>query len=92
MYTLGKTFQDRKDAGLTTNCLFLDVQRTLRRIIEKGVVEKVVGNWEQTKYVENDEEMTECTINRSAVMLDGELSNYVVIHHGVAQECTLSPN
>ena len=34
--------------------------------------------------------MTECA--RSVVMLDGEISKYVVILQGVAQGCTLSPN
>ena len=34
--------------------------------------------------------MTECA--RSAVMLDGEISNYVDILQGVAQGCTLSSN
>ena len=34
--------------------------------------------------------MTECA--RSAVMLDGEISNLVDILRGVAQGCTLSPN
>ena len=33
---------------------------------------------------------TECA--RSAVMLDGEISNYVDILLGVAQGCALSPN
>ena len=36
------------------------------------------------------ENMTECT--RSAVMLDGEISKYVVILQGVALGCMLSPN
>ena len=34
--------------------------------------------------------MTECAT--SVVMLDGEISKYVDILQGVAQECTLSPN
>ena len=34
--------------------------------------------------------MTECAT--SAVMLDGEISKYIGIVQGVAQECTLSPN
>ena len=38
---------------------------------------KVVGHWDQRKDVENDEKMTECA--RSAVMLDGEVSNYLDI-------------
>ena len=54
------------------------------------VVEKYVGNWDQKKDVENDENMTECA--RSAVMLDGEMSKYVDILQGVEQGCTLSPN
>ena len=36
------------------------------------------------------EKSTECA--RSAVMLDGEISNYVDVLQGVAQACTLSPN
>ena len=35
-------------------------------------MEQVVGNWDQRKDVENDENMTECA--RSAVMLDREIS------------------
>ena len=34
--------------------------------------------------------MAECA--RSAVILDGEISKYVVLLQGVAQGCTLSPN
>ena len=34
--------------------------------------------------------MTECA--RSGLMLDGEISKYVVIVQGVAQGCTLAPN
>ena len=49
-----------------------------------------VGNWDQTKDVEKEENITGCL--RSAVMLDGETSNYVDIVQGVAQGCTLSPN
>ena len=33
-----------------------------------------------------------CYYNRSAVMLDGEVSNYADTLQGVAQECTLSTN
>ena len=41
--------------------------------------------------MENDaKNMTKCA--RCAVILDGELSNYVDILQGVAQGCTLSPN
>ena len=35
VYTLGRMFQGRKDAGLTTYCFFLDVQKacdTVRRM------------------------------------------------------------
>ena len=49
-----------------------------------------MGNWDQRKDVENDENMTECA--RRAVMLDGEISEYVDILQGVAQGFTLSPN
>ena len=37
-------------------------------------MEKAVGNWDQRKDVENDENMTECA--RSGTVLDGEISNY----------------
>ena len=41
VYTLGKIIQGRKDAGLTTYCLFLDVQKAYDSM-EKWVAEKAV--------------------------------------------------
>ena len=52
-------------------------------------MEKDVGNWDQRKDVKM-KNMTERA--KSAVMLDGEISKYVDISQGVAQERTLSPN
>ena len=45
VYTLGKIIQGRKDAGRTTYCFFLDVQKAYGSV-EKWVVEKAVGNWD----------------------------------------------
>ena len=45
--------------------------------MEERVLEKNVGNWGQREDVENDEDIAECA--RSAVMVDGELSNRVDI-------------
>ena len=39
---------------------------------------KDVGNWDQRKDVDNDENMTKCA--RSAVMLDGKIFRYVDIY------------
>ena len=46
VYTLGTIIQGRKDAGRTTYCFFLDVQKAYDTSVEKWVVEKVVGNWD----------------------------------------------
>ena len=57
VYTLGKIIQGRKDAGLTTYCFFLDVQKAYDTVcMEKQVVEKAVGHWDQRKDGENGEE------------------------------------
>ena len=53
-------------------------------------METDAGNWDQRKYVENDENMTECA--RNAAMLGEETSKYVDILQGFALGCTLSPN
>lgn len=90
MYTLGKIIQGRKDAGLTTYCFFLDVQKAYDTVWRNGLWKKL---WEigiRGKMWRMMKSMTECA--RSAVMLDGEISNYVDILQGVAQGCTLSPN
>ena len=51
---------------------------------------KYEGNWDQRKDVENSEKGR--NVPRSAVMLDGGISKYVVFLQGVAQRCTLSLN
>ena len=55
MYTLGKIIHGRKDAGLTTYCFFLDVQKAYGSV-EKWAVEKDVGSWDHREYVENGED------------------------------------
>ena len=42
-------------------------------------MEKDVGNWDQRKDVDNDENITECA--RIAVMLLGDISKYVLIFY-----------
>ena len=90
VYTRGKAIQRRKDAGLTMYCFFLiDAPKAYDRVWRNGVWENMLENWDQRKHVESGEKMAECAT--SAVMLDGEISKYVGIVQGVAQECTLSP-
>ena len=36
VYTLGKIIQDRRDAGLTTYCFFLDVQKAYNTVWRSG--------------------------------------------------------
>ena len=90
VYTLRRIIQGRKDAGLTTYCFFLDVQKVYDTVWRNGLWKKlweigIRGNmWRMV------ERMTECA--RIAVMLDGEISSNVDILQGVAQGCTLSPN
>ena len=43
VYTLGKIIQDRKYAGLTTYCFFLDVQKAYDIVWRNGLREKI---WE----------------------------------------------
>ena len=43
VYTIGKLFQGRKDAGLTAHCLFLDVQKAYDTAWRRGLWEK---KWE----------------------------------------------
>ena len=64
-------------------------QRRMAQYGEMGYG-KVVGNWDTRKDVENGEKYDGGC--ESAVMLDGEIWNYVDILQGVAQGCTLSPN
>ena len=47
-----------------------------------------VGNWDQREECRMMKSMTECA--RSAVMLNGEISNHADILKGV--KCTLSPD
>ena len=57
----------------------------------EGLWENVTGNRDQRKYVDNDENMTDCA-RSSAVMLDSEISKYqsAINSQRVAQGCTLS--
>ena len=58
VYTSGNIIQGRKDAGLTTYCFFLDVQKAYDSSMEKWVVELWKKMWEigiRGKMVENDE-------------------------------------
>ena len=83
-YKLGKIFQGRKDAGLTTYCFFLDVQKAYDTVWRNELWKKYVGNeirgnmWRMMKNV------TECAT--SAVMLDGEISKHVDIYF--TRSCT----
>ena len=62
-HTSGKVIQGRKDAGLTTHCLFLDVQKAYDTVWRNGSLEKYVGDWDQRKkdvgHDENDDGMCE---------------------------------
>ena len=56
MYTLGKIIQGRKDAGRSTYCFFVAVQKAYDTAVwRNGVVGKVVRNWDSRKDMENDE-------------------------------------
>ena len=48
-----------------------------------------MGNWDQRKDVENDENMTECA--RSAVMLDGEISKFVECYKELHRDVRYHP-
>ena len=88
MYTSGKIIQGGKDAGLTTYCFFVGVQKAYVTVVGNGLWKKL---WEigiRGKMWRMMKNMTECA--RSAVMLDGEKSKCVDILQGVAQGCTLS--
>ena len=89
VYTVGRIIQGRKQAKLPTYCFFLDVQKAYDTVWRNGL-------WKQlSKYGINGKmwrmlkRMTECT--KSAVMLDGDLSEFFDIEQGVPQGCTLSP-
>ena len=92
VYTLGKIIQGRKDAGLTTYCLyclFLDVRKAYDAVWRNGLGKNM---WEigiRGKMWRMMKNMTECT--RRAVMLDGKYPNMLCLQ-GVAQGCKLSPN
>ncbi|CAB1099601.1 unnamed protein product [Ectocarpus sp. CCAP 1310/34] len=89
VYTLSKIIQGRKDAGRTTYCFFLDVQKAYDTVWRNGLWKKMWDIGIRGKMWRMLKKMTECT--RSAVMLDGEISKYVDILQGVAQGCTMSP-
>ena len=56
VYTFGNILQGRKDAGLTTYCFFLDVQKAYGTVWRSGLWRKIVASWDQRKYVENVEQ------------------------------------
>ena len=75
MYTLGKIIQVRKDAGRTTYCFCLHVQKAYDAVSRNGLWKKL---WEigiRGKMWRRIKVMTECATN--AVMLDGDISKYV---------------
>ena len=90
MYTLGKIIQGRKDAGLTTYCFFLDVQKAYDTVWRNGSWKNMLEIGIRGKMWGMMKISTECA--RSEVMLDGEISKSVDILQEVAQGCTLSPN
>ena len=61
----------RKDAGLTTHCLFLDVQKTYDTVWRNGFWKNFLEIGTRGKMWRMMKKMTECA--RSAVMLDGEI-------------------
>ena len=86
--TLGKIIQGRR---LKTYHFFLDVQKAYDTVWRNGLWKKMweigIGRkmWRRMNMV------TECT--RSAVMWDGEVSNYVdIINKEFTHACALSPN
>ena len=83
VYTLGIVFQGRNDAGRTTYCFFLHVQKECGEMGCGSSCGKL-GVEERMR------KMMGCA--RSVVMLDGELSKYLDILQGDAQGCTISPN
>ena len=90
MYTLGKVIQGRKDAGLTTYCFFLEVQKAYGTLWRNGMWKKMWETGIREEMWRMMKKIAECA--RSAVVLDGELSKHVAILQGVAQGCALSPN
>ena len=89
VYAFGKILQGRKDTGLTACCLFLDVQKTYDTVWIDGLWKRLWEIGTRGKMWRTMKNMTKCTT--SAVMLDGEISNYVDILLGVAQGCALYP-
>ena len=59
--------------------------------MEKWVVGKVVGNWDQRENVENGKDDRMCEKCYTARRGNIEIIEYFDILHGVAQGCTLSP-
>ena len=88
VYTLDKITQGRKDAGLATYLVLYISKCTggLRHSREKRIVEKNMGIGIRGRMWRMMKKMTEG--ERSAVMLDGEISKYVDTLQGVA----LSPD
>ena len=85
MYTLGKIIQARKDAGRTTYCFVLGVQKAYHTVWRKWFKLWEIGirgkMWRMMKKIMESA--------KSAVMLDGEISKCVDFLQGVAQRCTL---
>ena len=72
VYTLGKIIQGRKDAGRTTYCFFLDVQKAYDTVWSNGLWKKLWETGIRGKMWRMMKKMTECA--RSVVMLDGKIS------------------
>ena len=90
MYTLDQVVQGRKDAGRTTYCFFLDVQRAYDTVWRTGLREKLWEIGSRGDTCRMVKKMTECA--RGAVMRDREISKCVDVLQGVVQGCTLSRN
>ena len=71
VHTLGKMIQSRKDAGLTTYCVFLDVQKAYDTVWRNQMWKKMLKIGIRGKMWRIMKKMTECP--RSAVMLNGEI-------------------
>ena len=78
MYTLGKIIQGRKDAGLTTYCFFLDVQKAYDTVWRNGLWKKLWEAGIRGKMRRMVKKMTECA--KRVEMLDGAISRYFIFY------------
>ena len=67
VYTVRKVIQGRNDTRLITYCFVQDVQKAYDAVRRNGL-------WKKLRGVRMIGKIAECT--RSAVMLDGEVSNF----------------